>query len=161
MSVPVSTLVHVSALASAVPQLTVSLDTDSGSTIIVGDFPEASMCTHAFRQVVAHWPEHGEHAPCVGEIVFDGAERRGAVLAQGDARWFVTDLAAQPAVSALRSAKPRSRGADVHVRFDTVLGVSVVRVASTILTDSELDDLATEAYAACATEHLLAAAQAA
>ncbi|MFV0287465.1 MAG: hypothetical protein ACK5IM_13940 [Demequina sp.] len=161
MTIPVSTLVQVSALAAAVPQLTVSLDTDGGTTVIVGDFPEASMCTHAFRHVVANWPAHGGHQPCVDEIHFDGAEGRGAVLAQGEARWFVSELAAQATVTALRTVGPRSRGAEAQVRFDSVLGVSVVRLASTTLTAEALDELATEAYAACVTEHLLLAATAA
>lgn len=161
MTVPVSTLIHVSALASAVPQLTVSLDTDSGSTVIVGDFAEASMCAHAFRHVVANWPADGGHEPCVTAIHFDGAERRGAVLAQGDARWFVSEMSATRTVTALRQIKPRSRGAEVHVRFDAVLGVSVVRLASSSIDPAAIDDLATQAYATCVTEHLVLEATAA
>ncbi|WP_084128995.1 hypothetical protein [Demequina sp. NBRC 110055] len=161
MTVPVSTLVHVSALAAAVPQITVSLDTDGGSTVVVGDVPHASMCPHSFRHVVATWPADGGHEPCVDAIRFDGADSRGAVLAQGQSRWFVSELAAQPTVAALRAIKPRSRGAVVQVRFDAVLAVSVVRLESDTLAAEALDDLATEAYAACATEHLLWAATAA
>lgn len=161
MTVPVSTLVQVSALAAAVPQLSVSLDTDGGSTVVVGDVPEASMCPHAFRHVVANWPADGVHEPCVDAIRFEGADARGVVLSQGQSRWFVSDLAAQQTVAALRAIKPRSRGAVVQVRFDSVLAVSVVRLESDTLSADALDDLATEAYAACATEHLLWAATAA
>lgn len=155
MSITVSTLGHVAALAAAVPQLTVSLDTHSGSTVIIGDFAEASMCSHAFRHVVSQWPEEGMHQPCVETIHFDGATPRGPVLATGPVRWFATDLCAQRTVGALRTVKPRAAGADAQVRFDTVLGICVVRLESETLTDEELDELATRAYAACVTDHLL------
>ncbi|MFV0633845.1 hypothetical protein [Demequina sp.] len=156
MSMPVSTLTHVAALAGAVPHLTVSLDTDSGSTVIVGDFPEASLCTHAFRQVIADWPSESGHAPCVEEIHFDGAEARGSVLATGAVRWFSTSLVAQRAVTALRRAREGQARVSVQVRFDALLGVSVVRMESTDLSAEELDEAAIGAYATCETEHLLA-----
>ncbi|WP_062076781.1 hypothetical protein [Demequina globuliformis] len=157
MPIPVSTLTHVAALASAVPQLTVSLDTHGGTTVIVGDFPEASMCAHAFRNVASQWPAHGEHQPCVDEIHFDGGVARGPLLATGPVRWFVTDLPAQRAVHALRRVRPRSQGADVAVRFDALLAVSVVRLESAELSEEALDELATAAYAACAVDHLMQA----
>ena len=155
MSVPVSTLTHVAALAAAVPQLTVSLDTHSGSTVIVGDFPEASLCTHAFRRVVADWPADGDHAPCVDGVHFDGAQERGPVLGSGAVRWFVSDLPAQATATALRSARSDGPRIDTRVRFDTMLGVSVVRMECGQVDALELDEAATLAYAACLAEHLI------
>ncbi|WP_061960798.1 hypothetical protein [Demequina flava] len=155
MSISVSALAHVAALASAVPQLTVSLDTHGGTTVIVGDFAEASMCAHAFRHVVSQWPAQNAHDPCVEQIHFDGGHARGPLLAAGPVRWFVTDLSAQRAVSALRSVRPRAQGAAASVRFDSVLAVSVVRFESDVLDADALDELATSAYAACAVEHLV------
>lgn len=158
MTVSVSTLAQVAALASAVPHLTVSLDTHGGTTVIVGDFPEASMCAHAFRHVVSQWPAEGAHEPCVDEIHFDGGQARGPVLATGPVRWFVAELPAQRAVGALKTVRPRAQGASAAVRFDAVLGVSVVRLESDTLEDAELDEVATAAYAACEVESLLAGA---
>ncbi len=156
---PVSTLGHIAALAAAIPHLTVSLDTHGGSTVIVGDFPEASMCSHAFRQVVTQWPAHSDHHPCVETVVFDGADERGPVLATGPVRWFATDLSAEQTVSVLRASKPRSSGISVQVRFDTVLGLSVVRMESSQMDDAALDDIAIAAYAGCEVAHLIGAAQ--
>ncbi|WP_062136000.1 hypothetical protein [Demequina aestuarii] len=155
MPISVTTLAHVAALAAAVPRITVSLDTPSGSTIIVGDFPEASMCTHAFRQFVQQWPVDAQHQPCVDAVHFDGAQERGPVLATGPSRWFVSELAAQPAVAALRAARPDGPRIDTRVRFDPLLGLSVVRMASDQLSETELDEAATLAYAACLAEHLI------
>lgn len=158
MPTPVSTLVHVAALATAVPRVTFSLDTTGGSVVVIGDFPEASMCTHAFRQVVAQWPASGDHAPCVEAIHVEGATERGPVLADSTARWFVSDLAAQATIAAIRAARAGGPHVDTRVRFDTMLGVSVVRMASESLMPEELDEAATLAYGACLTEHLIAAA---
>ncbi|MFW2512148.1 hypothetical protein ACNI3K_00020 [Demequina sp. SO4-13] len=155
MPTSVITLAHVAALAAAVPRITVSLDTRGGSTVIVGDFPEASMCTHAFRQVVTEWPADAAHEPCVEAIHFDGAEERGPVLATGVERWFVSELDAQAAVAALRDARPDGPRIDTRVRFDPVLALSVVRMASDRLSAAELDAAATLAYAACLAEHLM------
>ncbi|WP_084106000.1 hypothetical protein [Demequina sp. NBRC 110056] len=161
MTMPVSTLTHVAALAGAVPQLTVSLDTDNGATVIVGDFPEASLCTHAFRQVMADWPTQSDHAPCVEEIHFDGAEARGPVLATGAVRWFSTGLGAQRAVAALREARKGQPKLSVQVRFDAMLAVSVVRMETDTLSDEDLDEAAIAAYATCEAESLLASVSAA
>ncbi|WP_144276297.1 hypothetical protein [Demequina sp. NBRC 110053] len=158
---PVSTLTHVAALAGAVPHLTVSLDTDNGATVIVGDFPEASLCTHAFRQVIADWPTESGHAPCVDDIHFDGADARGPVLATGQVRWFSTGLGAQRAVAALRTSRRGQQKISVQVRFDALLAVSVVRMESDALADDELDDAAIAAYATCEAESLLASVSAA
>lgn len=158
MPTSVTTLAHVAALAAAVPRLTVSLDTRGGSTVIVGDFPEASMCTHAFRQVVQQWPSHGDHEPYVDAVHFDGAEERGPVLATGAVRWFVSELASQPTVAALRGARPEGPRVDTRVRFDSVLGLSVVRMASADLDADQLDEAATLAYASCLAEHLISVA---
>jgi len=161
VSVPVSTLSHIAALAASVPHLTVALDTHSGSAVTVGDGPEASMCAHAFRQVVANWPEDGDHAPCVDQIRFDGADERGPVLATGRVRWFVSDLSAQDTIAALRGARPegpRGPRVDTRVRHDATLGVSIVRMESAELDHVALDERATAAYAACLAEHLIGAA---
>lgn len=158
MSVPVSTLSHVAALAASVPHLTVSLETHSGSTVIVSDTPEASMCAHAFRHVVADWPEDGDHAPCVDEIRFDGAHERGPLLATGPVRWWVSDLSAQATIAAVRASRPDGPRVDTRVRFDSTLGVSIVRMESRELDDAALDERATIAYAACLAEHLISAA---
>ncbi|GIG53612.1 hypothetical protein [Demequina activiva] len=158
MPTPVSTLVHVAALATSVPQVTFSLDTTGGSTVVIGDFAEASMCTHAFRQVVAQWPAHGDHAPCVEAIHVEGAIERGPVLADGAARWFVSELGAQATIAAIRTAREGGPHVDTRVRFDSVLAVSVVRMASDSLDSDALDEAATLAYAACLAEHLIDAA---
>lgn len=155
MPTSVTTLAHVAALAAAVPHLTVSLETRGGSTVIVGDFPEASMCAHAFRQVVQQWPSQGDHEPCVDAVHFDGADERGPVLATGAVRWFVSELGAQPTVSALRGARPDGPRVDTRVRFDAELGMSVVRMASADLDADALDEAATLAYAACLAEQLI------
>lgn len=155
MTVPLSTLTHAAALAGAVPQLTVSLETRGGSTVIVGDFPEASMCAHAFREAVTQWPADGTRPPSVDAVRFDGAHERGPVLATGQVRWFVSDLAAQPTVSTLRAARPDGPRIDTRVRFDGELGLSVVRMESDVMTPDELDEAATHAYAACLADHLI------
>ena len=158
MPTPISTLVHVAALATSVPRVTFSLDTTGGSTVVIGDFPEASMCSHAFRQVVAHWPESGDHAPCVESIHVEGASERGPVLVDGSARWFVSELGAQATITAVSAAREGGPRVDTRVRFDTVLGVSVVCMASDAVDAEALDEAATLAYAACLAEHLISAA---
>lgn len=158
MSVPLSTLVHASALAAAVPQLTVSFDTHGGSTVIVGEFSQASMCAQMFRHVVAGWPVEGGHEPCVDQIHFDGAVERGPVLATGAQRWFVSELAATDVVSVARAARAGQPRIDTQVRFDTILGVTVIRMESEGLSSDALDEAATLLYAACLAEHLIRAA---
>lgn len=71
MTVSYSTLAHVAALAAAVPGCIATLDTDSGRKVVVGDHPEASLCTHAFRHVIAQWPDGADHSPCVTGVRFD------------------------------------------------------------------------------------------
>lgn len=158
MSVPLSTLVQASALAAVVPHLTVSFETHSGSTVIVGDFPEASMCAQMFRHVVAKWPSGTEHAPCVEQVHFDGAHERGPVLATGNTRWYVSELTAADVVAQARESREGLPRIDTRVRLDPVLGVSVVRMASDQLDSAELDEAATLLYAACLAEHLITVA---
>ena len=140
------------------PRVTFSLDTTGGSIVVIGDFAEASMCTHAFRQVVAQWPANGEHSPCVEAIHVEGAHESGPLLVDGTARWFVSELGAQATIAAVRSAREAGPRIDTRVRFDALLGVSVVRMASEGLSSDGLDEAATRAYAACLADHLIAAA---
>lgn len=158
MSVPLSTLVQASALAAVVPHLTVSFETHSGSTVIVGNFAEASMCAQMFRHVVAEWPTDGEHEPCVEQIHFDGAHERGPVLASGNVRWFVSELAAAEVVAVARESRAGLPRIDTRVRLDPVLGVTVVRMASDEFDSADLDEAATLLYAACLAEHLISVA---
>lgn len=161
MPISLTTLNHAAALAGAVPGLMVQIDTDSGSTVIVGEGPGASLCPHMFREVVSQWPDHADEAPCITGVRFDGADERGPTLATGPMRWFATELASSQAVAALRSLRGSGRHLDVRVRFDNTVGMSVVRIGSDVHAPRVLDEIAVEAYAACLSEQLLPAADAA
>lgn len=156
MTISRISLSHVAALAAAVPNLKVRLGTDSGGTVLVADEPGASLCAHAFRHVMAQWPDETGHSPCVNSVIYEGVRECPAGLAAGDVRWFVTELGAQEAANTLCAQRARDGiSIDTEVRYDALLALTVVRLESDELDEDDLDEAALAAYGACVTEHLV------
>jgi len=153
MSLSRQTVHGLAALCGGIPDLKFTVSTSSGGDLWVAEHPDAQLCVHAFRQAIAEWPESDCHAPCIEGVAFDEFEELAGVLSRDGERWFVSPLDAQATADCLRSAG-LDDAIDALVREDLDFDVSVVRLSTGIANESELDDAAIAAYAACLTEEL-------
>lgn len=159
----------VAALCGAVPDLSFTVTTATGSTLWVAEHPDARLCVHAFRTVVAQWVADCGHEPCLEAVDFDEFALKGGILSRRGERWVVSPLGAGRTAAALRGVDGMADTLHVLVREDLDFDVSVVhlrldmvalshagdKAAQPGAVEQVLDDAAIAAYAACLTEELL------
>ncbi len=170
----------VAALCGAVPDLSFTVTTATGATLWVAEHPDARLCVHAFRTVVAQWVADCGHELCLESVEFDQFALAGGILGRRGERWIVSPLGANRTAAALRAVEGMADTLHVLVREDADFDVSVVHLRPDMVAlagadrgavehdavehdavehdavERLLDDAAIAAYAACLTEELLA-----
>ncbi len=147
-------LTRIAAIAGATPERLLRLTTASGTSIVVGQHPNGTMCADGFRAIMATWDE--QYEPHVESVMFSGAALNHGILSAPRERLFATSLNADQTAACLRSREDWPQEAHAVVREDPLLDLSVIRIVSDELDEDQLDALVQDADAACAVEALLA-----